>query len=143
MKKLLLSLFAVLTASFAMGQTVTLDFTTNDWGFPEKVNIGVETNTFTNSNGVTIALTGSTDAGYYFNTDGYLMLGKNGASLSLPAFDFDTEKVIVYGKAGASAATLSNIYVGDEAVTRRLRVAPHLIHLRLQRAIRPQVLCIP
>ncbi|MDE5787520.1 MAG: choice-of-anchor J domain-containing protein [Bacteroidaceae bacterium] len=117
MKKLLLSLFAVLTASFAMGQTVTLDFTTNDWGFPDKANMGVEETTFTNSNDVAIALTGSTGAGYYFNTDGYLMLGKSGASLSLPAFDFDTEKIIVYGKAGASAATISNIYVGDDAVS--------------------------
>ena len=98
-------------------QEVSLDFTSNDWGLPEgSANKAVNTATFTNGE-YSIELTGSSGAGYYFNADGYLMLGKSGASLSLPAFDFAVSKIEIVGRTGASTSTLQNIYVGETAVS--------------------------
>ena len=103
----------------AQAQQVTLDFTTNDWGLPEsKGNQLIESKTFTNSNGYTITLEGAGDGnGYYFNTSGYLILGKEGASLTLPAFNFKVSKIAVVGRSGASSSVKQNIFVGEEAVS--------------------------
>ncbi len=118
MKKFLLSMFFVLTATLGIqAQKVSLDFTSNTWGLPEaSANKAVDAATFT-SGDYSVILTGSTGNGYYFNTDGYLMLGKNGASLALPAFDFAVSKIEVVGRTGASTGTLENIYVGETAVS--------------------------
>lgn len=97
--------------------SVTLDFTDNsDWSFPEGSSNGA-TNAadFTDGNGYKITLAAPTK--YYFNTDGYLMLGKNGATLTLPAFPFNVKKIEVVGRSGASPAVLMNIYVGEDAVS--------------------------
>lgn len=44
-------------------------------------------------------------------------MGKKDASLTLPAFDFDVEKIIVRGKSGASQVVTENIFVGSKAVS--------------------------
>ena len=118
MKKFLLSMFFVLTATLGIqAQKVSLDFTSNTWGLPEgNANKAVDAATFT-SGDYSVILTGSTGNGYYFNTSGYLMLGKNGASLALPAFDFAVSKIEVVGRTSASTGTLENIYVGETAVS--------------------------
>lgn len=68
-------------------------------------------------NNGTYNITLSASTGYYFNTDGYLMLGKSGSTLTLQAFDFDVAKIEVVGRAGASGSTKQNIYVGETAVS--------------------------
>ena len=108
----------LLASSFSWAQQVTLDFGTNGWGLPENSsNKLVAPNTYTNGT-YEIVLTGSEGAGYYFNTMGnYLMLGKKGASLQLPAFDFAVSKIEIEGNNKASAKVLQNIYVGNTAVS--------------------------
>ena len=49
--------------------------------------------------------------------EGGVIMGKKDASLTLPAFDFDVEKIIVRGKSGASQAVTENIFVGSKAVS--------------------------
>ena len=115
MKKLLLTIVCLLGIGLVNAQTVTLDFTTNNWGFPEKANKGTETGSFTNGE-YTIQLQALT-SGYYFNADGYLLFGKQDATLTLPAFSFDVKRIEVIGREGASGSTLENIYVGDVAVS--------------------------
>jgi len=121
MKNLLrLSLLSILSLFFCgttVAQKVTLDFTTNEWGFPEgSANKSVDEATFSNGT-YTIKLAGSTGNGYYFNTDGYLLLGKTGATLTLPAFDFNVVKIEVVGSSKASANVQQNLYVGETAVS--------------------------
>ena len=109
-------------------QEVTLDFTITDpadangktsiWGFPAgSTNKTVEENPFTYG-GYTVKVAGSTGEGYYWHDkDHYLLFGKKGAYVTLPAFDFDVSKIEVEGNSGASASTKQNIFVGDEAVS--------------------------
>ena len=52
----------------------------------------------------------------YFNS-GYFMLGKTNATLQLPTFDFDVEKIEITGRSGASATVTQNIYVGNDAAS--------------------------
>lgn len=115
MKKILLTIVCLLGIGLVNAQTVTLDFTSNNWGFPEKANKGTETGNFTNGE-YTIQLQALT-SGYYFNADGYLLFGKKDATLTLPAFSFDVKRIEVIGREGASGSTLENIYVGDVAVS--------------------------
>ena len=93
-------------------QNVTLDFTTNNWGLPEgSANKGTESAQFTNGS-YTISLQAAD--GYYFNTSGYLMLGKSGSTLTLPAFNFKVGVIAVTGTSGASASVKQNIFVREE-----------------------------
>lgn len=116
MKKLLLSLVCLLSIAFANAQTVTLDFTVNNWGLPEtKDNIAKDAASFTNGE-YTIQLEAASN-GYYFNTDGYLLFGKKNATLTLPTFTFDVKRIEVIGRENASSSVLENIYVGDVAVS--------------------------
>lgn len=116
MKKLLLTIIGLLGIGLANAQTVTLDFTTNNWGFPEtKANIAKEAASFTNGE-YTIQLQAQSN-GYYFNADGYLLFGKKDATLTLPTFSFDVKRIEVIGRDGASSSTLENIYVGDAAAS--------------------------
>ena len=119
-KKLHYILLALFAAVFntAMAQEVTLDFTENTWGLPngssEKL---VDAANYT-SGSYTITLQGSEGGGYYHNaTWQYLLFGKAGATLTLPAFDFDVEKIAITGTSGASAAVKQNIFVGDTEVS--------------------------
>ncbi len=52
----------------------------------------------------------------YFNS-GYFILGKADATLQLPAFDFDVEKIEITGRSGASGSVVQNIFVGSTAVS--------------------------
>lgn len=120
MKKLLrLSLVCLmaLACGTTFAQNVVLDFTENVWGLPvgssEKM---TEAKDFSNGT-YTIRLESSGSNGYYFNTDGYLMLGKTKATLTLPKFDFAVGKIEVVGRDGASASVEQNIFVGDVAVS--------------------------
>ena len=118
------SFVALLAMMFgnSFGQEVTLDFTSNDaWKLPEgSSNKATAEATFTNGK-YSIKLAAAT--GYYYNTDGYLMLGKQGSTLTLPAFDFDVERIDVVGTSNASTSTLQNIYVGDQAVSTQTKGA--------------------
>ena len=93
----------------------TLDFTSNTvWQFPTSKT--VEEKTYTN--GLSITLKGSTGNGFYFDSSNTnLLLGKNGATLTLPAFPFNVSKIKVFGDAGASKSVTFNIYVGSDAVS--------------------------
>ena len=89
----------------------------NEWGFPVgSTNKIVEETAYT-VNDVTIKVAGSAGNGFYYNNDGMLMLGKLGAYLTLPAFDFAVGKIEVTGKSGASTAVKQNIFVGENAVS--------------------------
>ena len=94
---------------------VTLDLSDNsEWKIPTS---SKETGTHEYTSGdYTITLYGPSGNGYYFDTDN-VMLGKTGASLSLPAFSFDVKKITVYGATGASGSVTFNIFVGDNAVS--------------------------
>lgn len=110
----------------ASAQEVTLDFTlatgddgkTSEWGFPAgSSNKTVEEKSFTYGN-YTIKVAGSEGQGYYWHDkDHYLLFGKQGATVTLPAFDFDVERIDIEGTSGASAGVKQNIFVGDEAVS--------------------------
>ena len=120
MMKKIVSLFSLaLLAVSAWAQTpVTLDFTSNDeWGFPTEYT--VDEASFT-AGGYTITIAGSTGNGYKFNSTSqgdYLIFGKSGAYLTLPAFSNDVKKIVVVGRNGASTSVKQNIYVDGEAIS--------------------------
>ncbi len=90
----------------------------NEWGLPAgTTNKTAEVATFT-ANGYSITMAGNDGNGYYYNpTDKYLILGKNGAYLTLPAFGFAVGKIVIEGNSSASPNVVQNIYVDDEAVS--------------------------
>ena len=100
-----------------VGECITLDFTTNTWGLPEgSANGATAAQDFTNGT-YTIKVAASEGFKYYFNTTGFLMLGKQGAYLTLPVFDFVVDRIEVTGTSKASGAVAQNIYVGETAVS--------------------------
>ncbi|MCQ2271839.1 MAG: choice-of-anchor J domain-containing protein [Bacteroidales bacterium] len=112
----LLGFLVCLMSMSLMAQRVTMDFTTNEWGLPVGSSAGITASTpYTNADGYTITLAASTK--FYFHNEGYLMLGKSGSTLTLPAFDFNVEKIEIVGTSGASESVKQNIYVGDAAVS--------------------------
>lgn len=106
---LTLLMLVVWVSGFA--QEVTLDFTDNSvWQFPTQV---AKTDV-TKSNGVYNV---TIEAGvYYNNSSKYLMLAKN-KSLTLSAFDFDVDKIVVTTTTGSSKNAWSNIFVNNIAVS--------------------------
>ncbi len=131
MNKLLRYSFVALMAMIGLNisaQEVTLDFTLTDpsdetaktsvWGFPaSSKNKTVEEHSFT-YNGYTVKVAGSEGEGYYWHDkDHYLLFGKQGAYLTLPAFNFDVERIDIEGNSSASTGVKQNIFVGDEAVS--------------------------
>ena len=91
---------------------VTLDFTTNTWGLPTSGNnYGPAEYT---SGGYTITLYATTAYRFY---SGYLLLGKDGSYLQLPAFSSPVEKIEVVGASGGSPSVMQNVYVGETAVS--------------------------
>jgi len=92
---------------------ISLDFTSNTWGLP--TDYSTETASYTDTEtGCKITLAAGN--GYKF-AGNYLIFGKADASLTLPAFDFDVEKIVVVGRDGASGNTTMNVFVGDNAVS--------------------------
>ncbi len=115
-----LSLVLALVASVGFAQEVTLDFTDNtSWQFPTYVknSPNTEAKEFTNVYTITVAAPDN----YYFMADktngSRLFYGKKGATITLPKFDFDVERIDIIGNDNASAKTTRNIFVGDEAVS--------------------------
>ncbi len=102
------------TTAFVEETTATLDFTTNSWGLPTS---GVTASqSYTDNQGYTITLEAST--AYYYNTqDKYLMLGKSGSTLTLPAFDKAVTQIDVVGRTGASTNVRQRIYVDNTHVS--------------------------
>lgn len=95
---------------------VTFLFNETGWGIPEgSTNKIVGPASYTNS-GYTITVAGSTGNGFYYGNN-YLLMGKSGAYLTLPAFGFDVERIEVVGTGTASESVVQNIYVGDVAVS--------------------------
>lgn len=96
---------------------ITFSFNTNNkWDFPTDTK-GIDEAEYT-ADGYTIKVAGSTGNGYkYDNNVKCLLLGKEGAYLSLPAFSFPVSKIEVEGNSGASGKVTQNIFVDDEAVS--------------------------
>ena len=86
----------------------------NEWGLP--TDYTKDEGSF-EANGYTITLAGETKGYKYEANYKYLILGQNGAYLTLPAFDFKVGKIEIVGREGASTAVKQNIYVGENAVS--------------------------
>lgn len=103
-------------------QEVTLDFTNSKtWNLP----VGSENSVKTQksySNG-TYSITINASAGHFLvgdKEDSYsLLFGKKNATLTLPAFDFDVEKIVLKKSTQSSISpnVIQNIYVGSTAVS--------------------------
>ena len=124
MNKILRYVFVALLAvvsnvSFAADAepAVTLDFTSNDvWNFPIEY---VKTAGTFNNGTYTISL-GASSNGYKWGTFGdtkAIIFGTKDATLTLPAFDFDVERIDIVGTSGASDKTTQNIFVDNVAVS--------------------------
>ena len=98
----------------AQNPDVSLDFTTNSWGITTGKGTGTRTYS---SGGYTITLYAPSNGDYHYNSNGFLLMGKSGAYLTLPTFDFDVEKIEVVGNSSASGSVVQNIYVGSTAVS--------------------------
>lgn len=118
MKKILLSLFGLMLmfSGNVSAQEVTIDFSgsTDNWGIGTTKLIDAAEFTY---GGYTIILEGTAGNGYRWYDSGNIILGKQGATLTLPAFSFDVERIDVVGTSSASASVKQNIFVGDEAVS--------------------------
>ena len=97
-------------------QEVTIDFSgsTDNWEIGTTKLIDAKEFTY---GGYTIILEGTAGNGYRWYDSGNIILGKQGATLTLPAFGFDVERIDVVGTSSASASVKQNIFVGDEAVS--------------------------
>lgn len=112
-------------AAAARTPNVTLDFTDNtNWGFPEGSSSKlVEENTYSSGDySVTLVGGGDTNGYYFLNTPSSgasksLLIGKKDATLTFNAFDFDVDRIKIYGNTGASTSVKQNIYVGETAVS--------------------------
>ena len=56
------------------------------------------------------------DASYYYY-NGALLMGKEDATLTLPAFDKKVSKIVIRGNSGASTKVSQNIFVGNTSVS--------------------------
>ena len=94
---------------------IELDFTVNTkWGFPTTYVTGK--NTYT-SNGYTITLNAESN-GYKFDTgSSYFIMGKEGTTLTFPAFTKPVTQIDITGRTGASSKVTQNIFVGETPVS--------------------------
>lgn len=94
-------------------EKIVLDFSKADWSFPEKANANKVS--YTCNDGYTITF--GANSGHQKKGNGILM-GKKGATLSLPAFDFDVEKIIIKKNTGSVSGSVTfNIFVDNTAVS--------------------------
>lgn len=108
---------AALFCGAVSAQDVVLDFTNaaKDWGI-EATSSSKEKGTKEYTNGTyTITLAGDGKNGFAAY-DGNILFGKQGAYITLPAFDFPVAVVQYVGRDGASASTKMNVFVGEEAI---------------------------
>lgn len=91
---------------------VTFDMTDADgWGFPDSYDKTEQSYT---NNGYTITV-GACSNGH--KCSGYFIMGKEGATITFPAFNFNVKKIKITGRSGASTSVKQNIYVGEDAVS--------------------------
>ena len=119
MNKLLRYSFVAFMAMVGLNisaQEVIIDFSgsTDNWGIGTEKKVDAQSFTY---GGYTITLQGTEGNGYRWYDSGNIILGKEGATLTLPAFDFDVERIDIVGTSTASASVKQNIFVGDEAVS--------------------------
>lgn len=94
-------------------EKIILDFSKADWSFPEKANANKVS--YTCNDGYTITF--GANSGHHKQGDGIIM-GKQGATLSLPAFDFDVEKIIIKKNTPSGTGRVTfNIFVDNTAVS--------------------------
>ena len=99
------------------------------WGIGEEKVTAAQSYTY---NGMTITLTPAGDNNYFrWYNSGNILLGKQGATLQLPAFNFDVARIDIVGTSGASTAVKQNIYVGDEAVSTETTGAKNVTNMYL------------
>ena len=123
MKRILrsfLTLLMLVVWASGFAQEVTLDFTNSKtWNLPVGNKNSVKTQK-TYSNG-TYSITINALGGHYLvgSENNYsLLLGRKNATLTLPAFDFDVEKIVLKKTTQTgSSKTTQNIYVGSKAVS--------------------------
>ena len=89
----------------------------NEWGFPVGSSNKLVNETEYTANGYTIKVAASSEEGFYYNNSGYLLLGKFGAHITLPAFNFPVSKIDVVGSSSASEAVRQNIFVNGAEVS--------------------------
>jgi hypothetical protein len=107
--------FMAMVGVSAMAQEKVIDFSGEDnWGIGTTNVTASQSYTY---DGMTITLTPSEGCYFRWYTTGNILLGKQGATLQLPAFDFEVSRIDVEGTSGASAAVKQNIFVGEEAVS--------------------------
>lgn len=107
------TLLLLLVCNMALAQTNVVEFDFTDktaWTY-------VKSNTYTNSDGYTITWSiGSYNKDTSTGKD-YIIVQRKDATLTLPTFTFDVEKIEVVGNDGASQSVKQNIYVGSTAVS--------------------------
>lgn len=106
-----------LVCNVTFGQEVTLDFTDNtNWKFPNgNTNAKKEAADFTDGTyTVTVA---APKAYYWLSSNKALLMGKSGATLTLPKFNFEVERIDVIGSENGSTKTTRNIFVGDKTAS--------------------------
>lgn len=111
-------LAVVSNASFAADAEpeVTLDFTSNTWKLPTKY----ATDKATFSNGTYSITLEAASSGYKFNDykgSECIIFGKQDATLTLPAFNFDVERIDIVGSSSASGKVTQNIFVDGNPVS--------------------------
>ena len=94
-------------------ETYTFDFSDNtDWEFPTDYATGE--NTYT-KDGKTVTL--NSESNGYKHLGSALLIGKSGATLTLPAFNNPVTKITTTGVSGSSGKVTQNIFVGETAVS--------------------------
>ena len=106
------------TTAPTASEPVTLDFTSNtSWKFPTSSGTTAE-NTYSNGTySVKLTGTGANNGYYYFDQNKCLLIGKNGATIQLPAFNKAVTQIDITCPSGGSSKTTMNIYVGETAVS--------------------------
>ena len=105
----------ICNVSFA--QEVTLDFTDNStWKLPEgSSNKATDAANF--SNGTYTITVAAPTAYYWLSSNKALFYGKQGATITLPKFNFEVERIDIVGPSTASGNTKRNIFIDDEPVS--------------------------
>lgn len=124
LRLIMLSLLAMICLggySQSKGPEVTLDFSDykgNPWKIP--TSYCKDPTTFTNGT-YTIILTPGESKGFRLakvNGNGVLQMGNKSASITLPAFNFDVEKIVVVPPSGGGNKSVTqNVYVDEVAVS--------------------------
>lgn len=99
---------------------VILDFTSNNWGLKTTGNKANDAGTYTyGTYSIVVGGDLSKSGFYYVSANKSVILGKTGATLSLPKFDFDVEKIVLVKPVSgtASGKVTQNIFVGNVAVS--------------------------